>query len=237
MRKLLLVAVIVASFGTRISDPIQHLRPDPPPPGFAVADHRSKEPELAGSALLIPLDGDSALLRITAPENGVSFDLDADGRSEQVAWPEKGSPIAFLAYDVNGDGRITSGRELFGAATRPDSRNACDALVLTFHQAEATRSGSIHHGHGLYDRLLLWLDRNHDGISQPSELRPVRETLVAIRLGFAPQHWVDAHGNQVRMTGWTQVRTAGPDQSLAEGPDEERRRRRRSFEVGFRATR
>ncbi|MCR4441437.1 MAG: hypothetical protein QHH10_04745 [Peptococcaceae bacterium] len=41
-----------------------------------------------------------------------SFDLDADGREEQVSFLQKGS--GFLALDLNGDGIINNGRELFG---------------------------------------------------------------------------------------------------------------------------
>lgn len=44
-----------------------------------------------------------------------SFDIDADGRQDQMAFvsPDSG----FLALDRNGDGKINDGRELFGAVT------------------------------------------------------------------------------------------------------------------------
>lgn len=44
-----------------------------------------------------------------------AFDLDADGRTEQIAAPRPGS--AFLALDRNGDGKINDGSELFGPKT------------------------------------------------------------------------------------------------------------------------
>ena len=44
-----------------------------------------------------------------------SFDLDSDGRKEQLACPGRG--CGFLAFDRNKDGRINNGLELFGPAT------------------------------------------------------------------------------------------------------------------------
>ena len=43
------------------------------------------------------------------------FDLDANGVAEWVSWAASGD--GFLAMDRDGDGKITSGRELFGDHT------------------------------------------------------------------------------------------------------------------------
>jgi len=61
--------------------------------------------------LVINLDGNAARLTSTR----FSFDLDADGDSEQVAGLAPGS--AWLALDRNGDGKINNGSELFGPQT------------------------------------------------------------------------------------------------------------------------
>ena len=47
------------------------------------------------------------------------FDIDGDGVPEQISWTEADSDVAFLALDRDGDGRITSGKELFGNHTLP----------------------------------------------------------------------------------------------------------------------
>jgi hypothetical protein len=63
-----------------------------------------------------------------------------------------------LARDVNGGGRIRSGKELFGTPTVADVRDGCAALLEVFKQSEGSLAGSIHDGHELYERLWLWVD-------------------------------------------------------------------------------
>ncbi|ATE62217.1 hypothetical protein [Thauera sinica] len=71
---------------------------------FRAGDQRLKDP------LMIDFAGPSAALS----DLRFSFDLDADGKAEQV-------PLAggrgFLAFDRNDNGRIDDGRELFGPTT------------------------------------------------------------------------------------------------------------------------
>lgn len=61
--------------------------------------------------LVINLAGSAAQLSIER----MSFDLDADGKKEEV--PLLSGSSAYLALDRNGNGKIDSGAELFGPAT------------------------------------------------------------------------------------------------------------------------
>ncbi|NLD47470.1 MAG: hypothetical protein GX660_09755, partial [Clostridiaceae bacterium] len=47
--------------------------------------------------------------------NKINFDLDFDGKTEQISFVSKES--GFLALDLNNDGVINDGRELFGPQT------------------------------------------------------------------------------------------------------------------------
>jgi hypothetical protein len=183
------------------------------------------------SVMLMPLGESPDAFSLTAPERGVVFDVDGDGDRERVAWTEAGAEVAFLALDANGDGRITSGRELFGSHTMPGVTNGCNALLHTFETSGAPRSGSVHSGHRLYRQLLLWVDRNHDGESQSNELRPASEPFTAIGLGFGKLRRWDAHGNRVRWEGWMERRTGGPDQEPSSDPGDGRLRLRHYYEV------
>ncbi|MGD9949143.1 MAG: VCBS repeat-containing protein [Desulfobulbus sp.] len=68
-----------------------------------LGDTKLKDP------LVINFDGNAAQLT----QDTFSFDIDADGSEDQVAFVAPGS--GFLALDSNGDGRINDGSELFGA--------------------------------------------------------------------------------------------------------------------------
>ena len=232
MRKLLLTALLLPLLVRPARQPSSHTVPEPPPAGFPLHAERAWP---AGpprpSVLIVPLDVEAEGFRMTAPEQGVRLDIDADGTRERVAWPEAGARVAFLALDRDGDGRVTSGRELIGSASEPGARSACDALLRIFERSESMRAGSIHAGHALYEQLLLWTDSNHDGSSDAGELTRAREQFTAIGLGYSAGDWADAHGNRIRWEGWLHARTGGPDQHDAVTPADEQLRRRRSFEV------
>lgn len=93
--------------------------------------------------LAVNFDGDAAGLGDTRFE----FDLDADGRGEQLALLNPGS--AFLSLDKNGDGQINDGRELFGPATG----NGFSELAAY----DEDGNNFIDEGDSVYDRLRLWL--------------------------------------------------------------------------------
>lgn len=86
---------------------------------------------------------------------------------EQVAWTAAEASVAFLARDVNKDGRITSGKELFGVGTIPESKNGIHALSQVLERSSSPPAGEVRAGHALYEELLLWVDRNHDGRGRP----------------------------------------------------------------------
>ena len=139
--------------------------------------------------------------------------------------------MALLAIDRDGDGRITTGAELFGSVSVPGAGNGPNALIETSKATGAPLSGAVQRGQTLYEQLLLWVDRNHNGISEASELRPVKQVFTAIGLGFVRQHRLDRHGNLFRYMGWAELRTEGPEQGRAKDVSEERQRRREYFEV------
>lgn len=60
-------------------------------------------------------DGKAFLFCRGLTEAKYNFDLDSDGREDLISFVRPGS--GFLALDLNGDGRVNDGRELFGPAT------------------------------------------------------------------------------------------------------------------------
>jgi hypothetical protein len=156
-----------------------------------------------------PIVIDTALdgIRLTSVERGVRFDVDADGIAEQTAWTRPDSDDAWLAMDRNGNGLIDDGRELFGNNTPAGigdgiaAANGFEALTFT-EGPEFGRSVAddrIDGRDSVYGRLLLWRDRNHNGLSEPDELQAVSESgLAAISTDYKTSRRTDRFGNEFR---------------------------------------
>ena len=100
----------------------------------------------AGDALKDPLVVNFSGSAAELTERSFSFDIDADGRSDQIAFVGPGS--GFLALDRNGDGEINDGSELFG----PESGNGFADLA----EYDVDGNNWIDESDSIYDRLRIW---------------------------------------------------------------------------------
>lgn len=75
-----------------------------------------------------------------------SFDIDCDGNADQISGLSSGS--GFLSLDLNNDGKINDGSELFG----PQSGNGFSDL--SFYDTD--RNGWIDENDSIFDRLRIW---------------------------------------------------------------------------------
>ena len=75
-----------------------------------------------------------------------SFDLDSDGNKDQISFV--GPNSGFLALDINNDGAINDGRELFG----PNSGNGFAELT----QYDEDGNNWIDENDSIYERLRIW---------------------------------------------------------------------------------
>jgi hypothetical protein len=63
--------------------------------------------------------------------------------------------------------------------------------------------------HRLFDRLRLWRDSNHDGVSQSDEILTLSEARVErISLAFTESDRRDRHGNLFKYRSFVQFSTA-----------------------------
>jgi hypothetical protein len=124
------------------------------------------------SPIIIDVSGKG--FHLTNAENGVQFDITGTGKPIQIAWTAQGSSNAFLVLDRDNSGLITSGKELFGNFTaQPPSANPNGFLALAeFDKPEngGNLDGIIDGKDAVFADLRLWVDVNHDGISESGEL-------------------------------------------------------------------
>ncbi|MET0050484.1 MAG: hypothetical protein ABW095_05310 [Candidatus Thiodiazotropha sp.] len=126
-------------------------------------------------------------------ERNFSFDIDADGHQDQIAFVRQGGGL--LALDRNSDGAINDGSELFGAL----SGNGF--AELSAHDEDS--NGWIDEADAIYNRLRIW---TKDADGQDSLIALGQAGIGAIYLGSVDTPFLlkDAANDtlgQVRQTG------------------------------------
>jgi len=186
----------------------------------------SGDPSVTNSGSPILVDLDRSGFKLTTLSSGVRFDLDGDGWPERISWTRPDSGDAWLALDRNGNGLIDRGSELFGNYTeQPATDNPHGYLALAVFDAPAAGGngdGVISIRDEIYTSLRLWLDRNHDGVSQPSELLALSDVGVEwLGLHYIESGRQDRHGNEFQYTslvGLAGHRTQSSDVFLLRAP-------------------
>ena len=121
-------------------------------------------------------------IEFTSLDDGVNFDLDNNSFAEKTAWVKNHD--GFLAIDLNGNGKIDNGGELFGDSfIMPDgncSKTGFEALSsLDTNKNEKIDAEDALFGNAraytdkeeknLFDQLIVWFDNNHNGITDDGD--------------------------------------------------------------------
>jgi hypothetical protein len=151
---------------------------------------------LCYSPIFVQLVGQG--FEFSSPREGVLFDMFGSGTRTRVAWPMS-EGTAWVALDRNHNGVIDDGTELFGNTRRLASgqfaRNGYEVLA----ELDANGDRVIDSRDPAFSDLVLWEDRNRDGISQASELRGLHEAdVLALYLDPTESRRVDRWGNRFR---------------------------------------
>ena len=154
------------------------------------------------SPILLDLDGDAFTLE--GLDNPVYFDIDDVGEKSKITWTKGDSLDAFLFFDRNRNGRVDHGGELFGTATPLQEGGRAGNGYKALAEFDQVKWGGnanriIDSMDAIFNHLGLWVDSNHDGISQSQEMVTLHEAQVqAISLGYRVRDERDEHGNWFR---------------------------------------
>jgi len=121
--------------------------------------------------LVVDIDGDG--FDLISVEEGVYFDEDNRNLKEKTQWvaPKDG----LLAIDLNEDGVINDGSELFGTSTMLKDETLARSGFEALAQYDENGDGVIDGQDDVFSKLLIWQDKNSDGISQQDELLGIQD--------------------------------------------------------------
>jgi len=116
--------------------------------------------------IAVPLADGLTAADLEAPEARVPFDVDGSGLDRKWSWITP--KAAWLVIDPQLNGKITSGRQLFGNVT----------FWMFWSNGYAPLSALDDNRDGILtgkelDCLALWKDANGDGIADPGEVKPL----------------------------------------------------------------
>lgn len=160
-------------------------------------------PSCNNSCSPVVIDAFNEGFHLTNMTNGVKFRISPNGPLLQMSWPDQEYRNGWLVLDRNGNGMIDDFTELFGNMTPQASSNdpnGYHALAIFDDPMNGGNdNGVIDPEDSVYAQLRLWIDANHDGISEPNELHTLPEMgIFRIDLKYHLSKYVDANGNTFR---------------------------------------
>lgn len=155
-----------------------------------------------------------------AEAQGIYFDHNANGKAESTGWVGKDDGL--LVRDLNNNGKIDNGKELFGSETRlangAKAQNGFAALAeLDLAINGGNADGKLDANDSAFNTLKIWQDANGDGYTNIGELKTLTELGVqSINLNYTSTAYTitnpglgrtnigyqtDANNNQHRQIG------------------------------------
>ncbi|MDE1326877.1 calcium-binding protein [Vibrio aestuarianus] len=147
---------------------------------------------LPQSPLTLDLQGDG--ITTTGLSQPIYFDHNGDGKRTRTGFIDASDGL--LALDLDQDGTISSGQELFGNNTSLNNgqraRHGFEALA----QYDSNRDRRIDANDAVFQQLRVFQDLNQDGISQSHELFSLSHFgIQALNLNYVNASDVDENGN------------------------------------------
>jgi hypothetical protein len=127
------------------------------------------------SPIVLDLNGDGVSTQSIAA--GVQFDLLAQGQAVNTGWVS--ATDGLLARDLNGDGVINSGAELFGSATTLANGQTAPDGYSALNELDSNHDGVINSQDAAFKDLRVWVDANADGVTEQGELKTLAQLNIS----------------------------------------------------------
>ena len=115
--------------------------------------------------------------------------------TQKIGWISGNS--GFLVRDLNHDGVINNGSELFGTGTVLANGQHASNGFQALSALDSNHDGVINAKDAAFNELMVWTDTNHDGISQANELHSMQSLNIAsLNLG-ASHSAINSNGNWI----------------------------------------
>jgi hypothetical protein len=142
--------------------------------------------------LVLDLAGDG--FDFKGADDGVAFDMTGDGQAANMGFIRGDDALLFI--DIHGDGMVHDGRQLFG--NTGGYANGFDMLAAYDDNGD----GVIDENDAIYDKLMIWQEKNENGICDEGETMSLREAGVkSINLGYQNVREDDGKGNLIGQAG------------------------------------
>ena len=150
------------------------------------------------SPLVVDLDGNG--VETTTEEDGVYFDHDNNGFAEKTAWVGKNDGL--LVRDINNNGQIDDGTELFGNNTVLSNGQKATNGFEALKDLDSNNNNVFDSSDTAWNQVKVWKDANQNGKVDEEELLTLEQAGIEnIDLTYQNSSTIDFSGNTVGQTG------------------------------------
>lgn len=167
----------------------------------------SQATRACNSPLIFDLEGDGYIVTSDPRWYPLFFDINGDGQKENTGWLAPVGGQGFLWLDLNRNGIVDGGQELFGTATTlptgEKAENGFQALAVYDTPAlGGNGDGIIDERDLIWPYLRIWIDENFNGLSEKREIHRLEAYKIAgISLQYSRVHQVDGNMNVHEFAG------------------------------------
>ena len=153
-----------------------------------------EEDETVSSPIVLDLNGNGTV-DTKSLGDGAYFDHNNDGFKIKTGWVGEGDGL--LVRDLDGNGIIDNGSELFGSNTYLKNGKKASNGFVALAELDENKDGRIDENDTAWNSLRVWVDRNGDGVADAGELLSMKEAgVAALNTEYTNGRTTDENGNR-----------------------------------------